>query len=278
MNRKIIFTIILTLVSASGLFAQEQAAQEFNRGYLECRKAPEAKNGTVILQRNTAPRAPVSAKAAQENLSELQRQARLYRLEGFQAQSMGDSDKAMNFYQKAMILDPGYAVVYNDLGVMCEGKGDLEAAKDFYLRAVSIDPYFSSAYTNLALFSERARDLNSAAYYWNKRIENGIAGEAWTEKAKTRLEDIRLVLSTNVDNLKEEQVIGLLEDVKNQRKNYKKRQLTPSEERFEKAKERHEKKDYAQAIKYALDASQLDPANKEIDIFIDEVRTEALSQ
>jgi hypothetical protein len=49
-----------------------------------------------------------------------------------------------------------------------------------------------------------------------------------------------------------------------------------SQEHFEKAKRSYNKGDFATAIKEALDAQYLDPANEEIEKFIEKAQTRAL--
>lgn len=278
MDKKIVISALSVLSLSVCVFAHAESLEN-NQGSLYSRRAPETKKGTIVFQGiNKEPRVQAPAVVKEKELSNLQQQARAYRVEGYAAQNIGDIATALSFYQKAVELDPAYAAVYNDLGVISESQDDPESARDYYLKAVSLDPYFASAYTNLALYYEEVRDLQQAAYYWSKRIECGDPGDSWTQKAAKRLEDIRLVLGTKTDISKEKQVIGLLDEVKNQRINYTKPEKTPSEVCFDKAKEHYKKKDYASAIKEALDAAQLDPANKDIDKFIDEVRTKALSQ
>jgi Tfp pilus assembly protein PilF len=132
----------------------------------------------------------------EESLTALQKQARIYRSLGLQLQNKGELDQALSFYQKALALDPSYPVVINDLGVIYERQGFNELAKEYFQKAITIDPYYLSAYTNLACLSEKERDLKAAYLYWKKRAELGFSGEYWTEKAKQRVEDIALVLST----------------------------------------------------------------------------------
>lgn len=106
----------------------------------------------------------------EKGLSDLQKQARIYRAEGFELQSFGDIDAAMGLYQKAVALDPMYAVVYNDLGIIYEAKDILDKAELYYLTALKLDPNLLSAYSNLALLYESKRELEKAAYYWEKEL------------------------------------------------------------------------------------------------------------
>lgn len=136
-------------------------------------------------------------KAEPKDVKSFRLQARVYRNEGLRAQSLGDLDSALVFYQKAVELDPEYQVVYNDLGIIYEAKGEPERAEASYLKALAIDPYYLSAYSNLALFYESKRDLVNAAEYWKKRYELGNPEDLWTMKAQQRLKDIQLMLAAD---------------------------------------------------------------------------------
>ncbi|MBM3243501.1 MAG: tetratricopeptide repeat protein, partial [Candidatus Omnitrophica bacterium] len=153
-----------------------------------------------------------------EELSALQEQARSYRQEGIQAQDIGDLDTAMKLYQKAIEVDPVYAVAYNDLGVIYEAKGMPDRAEESYLKAIRIDPYYLSTYTNLALLYEEKRELSKAGYCWKKRAELGDVNDPWTQKARKRLEDIRLTLSPKpMQESREQDVLKLMKDVANEK-------------------------------------------------------------
>ena len=106
---------------------------------------------------------PYKDKSGQKNkLSETQAMAREYREQGLAFQRQGDPVTALSFYQKAVELDPAYAVVYNDLGVVYEAMRFIDRAEESYLKAVKLDPEYLSAYTNLALLYENKRDLEKA--------------------------------------------------------------------------------------------------------------------
>lgn len=216
----------------------------------------------------------------EKNLSELQKEARSYRQEGFELQHIGNMDDAMSVYQKAIEMDPSYAVAYNDLGIIYEAKGFIDQAEECYLKSIEISPNYLSAYSNLALLYEGKRDLDKAAFYWRKRIQLGKPNDPWTKKARERLKDINLVLSDKPidENMREQEVVELMREVAIQKAILRKDDKELSKSHFEKAKQSYEKKDYATAIKEALDAQQLNPADKEIKKFIDKVQTRALSE
>lgn len=152
----------------------------------------------------------------ENELSALQQQARLYRIQGVKFQEAGDLDSALKMYQKAAELDPAYAVVYNDLGIVYEAQGEDARAEESYLKALTIDPVLLSACTNLALLYENKRQLEKAVYYWKKRAELGDPNDPWTMKAQQRLEDVQLALSSNpLADVQERDVNNLVREVSN---------------------------------------------------------------
>jgi len=209
-----------------------------------------------------------------KGLSELQKQARLYRIQGLDLQLVGNLDGAMNLYQKAVQLDPTYSVVYNDLGIIYEAKGLFTQAEDSYLKAIKIDPYYLSVYSNLAMLYESHRNFDKAIFYWTKRMKLGLANDPWTQKAKQHLEDIYLILGkTN-----EFEALDLAKEVTKQKSINRESDKELANSYFQKAKLSYEREDYVLAFKQALDASQMDPSNPEIEKFIEKVLKRSLSK
>ncbi|MFH1414157.1 MAG: tetratricopeptide repeat protein [Candidatus Omnitrophota bacterium] len=219
--------------------------------------------------------------AKEEDLSVMQDQARSYRIQGVEFQKVGNIDAAKSLYQKAIQIDPAYAAVYNDLGVIYEAEGDIGRAKKHYLTALVLDRYYLSAYTNLALLYEGERDFMKATSFWKKRIELGLSGEHWTERAKKRLRDIDLVMPRGSfirKETEEAEIVDLTRKVLSEKYIIREDYTTLSEKFFQKAHESYEREEYAAALRAAVDAYLLDPANKEIEQFIQKVRTRALSR
>lgn len=214
--RKII-TLLFVLGSASFVFAQE-ASQNLNanRGYLQYRRVPERKRGTVIFRSASA---YSRENIEKEGLSDSEKKARAYRNQGLELQKIGSIDAAMNLYKKAIELDLNYAVAYNDLGVIYEAKGYPDLAEQVYLIAIDIDPYYLSVYSNLALLYENENQLDKAAFYWQKRLELGWEGDPWVAKAREHLEDIRLAEQDNAAMSGEHRIIGLTEGTPEQKDN-----------------------------------------------------------
>ncbi len=131
-----------------------------------------------------------TAFCAQSGLTEFQKQARVYRDQGWRAQKQGDLDSALAYYQKAVAVDPKYAVVYNDIGVILEAGGDLDGAIEVYLKAIDADPEYPGSYSNLALLYEELGDYAHAVSCWVNRAILGGPQDPWAEVARRRLEEI----------------------------------------------------------------------------------------
>jgi len=114
-------------------------------------------------------------------------EAPTYRDQGVQAQKRGQLERATEYYQKAIAIDPTYVTPHNDLGILYEKQGKLEEAEAEYLKAVSLDPRFLDAYANLALLYEQTGKKEKAVLYWRKRIDYGHPNDPWTRKAMERL-------------------------------------------------------------------------------------------
>lgn len=271
---KNIIEILFVVGIVPFLFAQEQSSYIAGKqGYTEFRDIPEVKKGAVIFGKDA--QRPLFQK--QEELSELQSQARIYRSQGLELQRAGDLETAMSFYQKAIELDPAYAVAYNDLGVVYEARGLVERAEESYLKSIKVDPNYLSVYSNLALLYENKRQLDKASLYWSKRAELGSPDDPWTQKAKQRLRDINLSQG-GLSESKEQEIIGLMKDIATQKSILRQDNKKLAKVYFEKAKLKFQKGDEVNALKEAINASQLDPSNTQIDEFIKKIQIRLLSK
>ena len=220
-----------------------------------------------------------------------------YREQGFAAQQKGDLDKAQEFYQKVVQLDPYHAVTYNDLGVVYEAKGRLKLAEDSYLKAIQINSDFLSPYYNLGCLYENLGDYNKAVKYLRKRVDLGDPSEVWTQKAKDRLVAIEIIINPSLEEPIEEEIpeevvsaekeIEVVKEIipeviiKRIIIEEKVELVTPAEPKpepvplykqreiqdlhFKRARKAYEEEDYLTADLEASKALQLDPYNKEAE-------------
>jgi len=211
------------------------------------------------------------------NSSLLREQAREYRAKGYKYQQLGNIKEATGYYKKAIECDPAYAVPYNDLGVIYEANGNADLAEQNYLQAMKIDPTYLSAYSNLAMLYEGKRDLNRAAFFWQKRAYLGSPDDPWTDRAKRRLEDIRLVLGKKSMVSREQQVLDLANAVSSQKAMLRQDDKAKAKYSLNKAKQYYQKGENILALREAINARQLDSSNSDIDDFIEKVQTRLLS-
>jgi len=240
---------------------------------VKCESAP--KKGSSVKAKA---KKPVVKKEDDADLTMMQKQARQYRGQGFEAQSRGDLQSATSFYQKAVEYDPNYPIPYNDLGVIYEKNGEIDRAEKSYQRAIQADPGYLSAYSNLALIYENNRDLEKAAYYWGKRAELGEAGDPWTTKALQRYNDIRIVTGEVSVDPREQQLLDLVNDVSAKKELWRKDNKELAKHYMEEAEINFRKGNEVLALKKAQDAQQLDPTNDKIIEFIEKLRIRLLSK
>ena len=64
-----------------------------------------------------------------------------------------DYDKAEQLYQRAIEIDPNYAIALNNYGILLkETRKDNDKAERFFQTAIEIDPDYASALDNYANF------------------------------------------------------------------------------------------------------------------------------
>ena len=202
--------------------------------------------------------------AKPDELTGKQKLAREYCQEGRESQRIGNSSEALSFYQKAIAVDPSYALAYNDLGVIYDELGSPAQAEENYLRAIRIDPDCLSAYDNLVLFYEGQGNFKRAGFYRAKAEEITASLEALAEPVSS--------------DQPEEKPLSLTKETAVDRSVFNKNNQTPSQRSFQKAKKSFKSGDLATAIKEAMDAQCLDEDNKEIEAFIEKVETIALTR
>ena len=206
----------------------------------------------------------------------LKKQAHQYRKEGFQAQLKGNYSDAVSSYEKAIELNPAYAVAYNDLGVVYEKMDLLDKAEASYKKAIEIDPHYASTYTNLALFYEKGKDFEEAARLWRRRIELGEPADTWTYKAKQHLENLSKIDKRLYKIYEEVETLELIGEVKGLKRKIKDSSQLAAEVYFARGKEHYERGQYLKALKELHRATNLDPRNKKIEQLLIKAQKRAL--
>ncbi len=90
----------------------------------------------------------------------------------------GEIEKALTAYERALSLDPKYAVVLTNLGTAevslarkNKDRGALNKAMDYFKRAIESDSRYASAYNGLGAVYRLVGDLDGAIFCWDKAVE-----------------------------------------------------------------------------------------------------------
>lgn len=241
---------------------------------------------------------------ARAELTEMQKQARIYRLQGYSLQKEGKLQAALSFYEKALYLDPAYPALYNDVGIVEESLGYRDTAKEVYLKAIEIAPEYPNTYTNLALLYESEKDYAKAVVCWIKRSVLGRSGDPWRDIAQRRLSEIQDAAPQSYAQVKEKFADNLRKGKEKSLAVIKTGYLSPEGQKVSlfapekkpapkvepealdsrqraanylaSAKESFNRKDYVVALKEATVSGYLDPSNTEISDFVEKVRKKLL--
>jgi len=189
--------------------------------------------------------------------------AKAYREEGYRAQSLGDIEGALVWYQKAVQLDPHYAQAYNDIGVIYESQGEIARAAEMYKKTLEIDPSFLSAYTNLAFIAEKKGNIKDASYYWQRRYELGREGDYWWEVSRQHLLKLGIYPRVKREML-EKQAASLSREIIANSARKKLEAIKEARLRFNIGKQAFIEKDYEIAVKEFEAIFFLNPDDEEI--------------
>ncbi len=117
-------------------------------------------------------------------------EAEKYRILGYEAQQKGDVEQALTLYSKAVEFGVNSSILFNDLGVVYEELGLTDRAEEFYLKALQADSTYLPPYTNLAYLYKFLGDNAEAIYYLQQRIERAPEGDAWIPRLVTELQEM----------------------------------------------------------------------------------------
>jgi protein O-mannosyl-transferase len=106
-------------------------------------------------------------------------------------------DSAIYYYQKTIERIPGYAISYNNLGILYQSMNKFELASYYYNKAIEVNPYFPDAITNAENLRKATGldihelpsdiPINAVSFYeeGNRLVanKNFIAAEATFERA-----------------------------------------------------------------------------------------------
>ncbi|MFA5038532.1 MAG: tetratricopeptide repeat protein [Candidatus Omnitrophota bacterium] len=204
-----------------------------------------------------------------------------YRDKGLHYQKNGDMDTALMYFQKAMGLDPTLAVAYNDAGVIYEAKGWNDRAKQAYGRAIELDPTLPSPYYNMGSIFEKEGDFDKAIYYYKQRVLVGSWNDQWTIKARQSLKALGVDDPQLREDFLDQHMTSLMsgDDITGSPKG---NDLDPKKRKRDarlhmmRGKQLYYMGMHTEALKEMGVAAVLDPKNKEISKFLEEVQRKTL--
>ena len=98
-----------------------------------------------------------------------------------------DSDEKIQFYGRAIRLNPNYAVAFYNRGIARQDKGDLDGALRDYNEAVRLRPTDSDFYINRGLVRQDKGDIKGALEDFNEAIRlNPADPEGYVNRANAR--------------------------------------------------------------------------------------------
>ena len=94
--------------------------------------------------------------------------------------NLGNYNKAVEYYNKSLELNPDYDIAWNNLGLAYRRLGNYNKAVECYNKAVRLNPKYDTAWNNLGFAYDSAGNYNKAIESYNKAIEiNPKYGTAW---------------------------------------------------------------------------------------------------
>ncbi|MCJ7538111.1 MAG: tetratricopeptide repeat protein [Desulfobacterales bacterium] len=90
---------------------------------------------------------------------------------GIALEKKGQTEKAIQHYQKALQIDPGFAHTYNNLGNALFSLGKTREAETHYFEALRLDPMHANAHYNLGNIFQAQGRLDVAIDYYLKALQ-----------------------------------------------------------------------------------------------------------
>jgi tetratricopeptide (TPR) repeat protein len=84
---------------------------------------------------------------------------------------MGQLDEAANCYERALVIQPDYIEVHNNLGNTLNLLGQTDEALNSYKQALSINPDYADAHNNLGIIHHEMGQLDEAIKCYEKTID-----------------------------------------------------------------------------------------------------------
>jgi tetratricopeptide (TPR) repeat protein len=112
----------------------------------------------------------VVVEQAQEIINQYPDTYIIWNIMGASAAGLGMLDKAIEAYEKAILLKPDYAELHNNLGVSYKDQGKIDKAIEAYNKAISLKSDYAEPYNNLGLCYKDQGKPDKAIELWKKAI------------------------------------------------------------------------------------------------------------
>ena len=103
-------------------------------------------------------------------LKEFPNSINLYNITGSANQSLGNLEKAVEDFKKALSIKPDFSEAYNNMGNALKEQGKLEEAIEAYNKALSIKPDYADAYYNMGSALKEQGKLEEAIEAYNAAV------------------------------------------------------------------------------------------------------------
>ena len=83
----------------------------------------------------------------------------------------GNTKEAIEWYKKAVEMNPNYAEAYNNMGNMYKDRGEPSQAIACYKKTLEINPNYAPAYNNLGLVMEAQERIDEAVVFYREALK-----------------------------------------------------------------------------------------------------------
>ena len=83
---------------------------------------------------------------------------------------LGENQKAIGYFEKAISIDPNYVIALNNLGIIFKELRENQKAIDYFEKAIAINPNFANALNNLGIIFQELRENQKAKDCYEKAI------------------------------------------------------------------------------------------------------------
>lgn len=202
------------------------------------------------------------------------KQAQEYRKIGYAAYIQGNLDKAYQFFKKASYLNPNYAIIHNDLGIIYDKRGFKDLALKEYLEAIRLDPQYAPAYMNLALLYRELGNEQKAIFYLKERAGIGKKKDLWRNRAEQLLEEYETPITKDIKEVRKQALESASAELDNaevlmqqsirEKLDLKEAAVNKTKDYFNSAKFNYQKGAYDKALEEFKEAQRQAPDSMEI--------------